>query len=163
MGTILEDEKVFLGGDFNGNIGKKVDSYESVYDSFGLGARNKSGEHLLQFSLARDLVIANSIFRKKEEHLITFKSGGHATQIDYAVVCKGDKALCRDCTVVLGTKMPTQHRLLMLVFKMRKEIVEKTIEGRRVIMWGKLKGEVTSTFSNRIKMLRYLKLSKDAN
>ena len=61
----------------------------------------------------------------KGEHLITYKSGGHATQIDYALVRKGDRSLCRDCKVVLGTKMPTQHWLLVLDFKMRKRVVDK--------------------------------------
>ena len=82
---------------------------------FCLGRRNESGENLLDFTLAKDLVIANSIFRKKEEHLTTYKSGGHATQVDYFLVRKGDRASCLDCKVMLGTETPTQHRLLVLV------------------------------------------------
>ena len=41
-----------------------------------MGARNESGENLLEFAPAKDLVIANSIFRKKDKHLTTCKSGG---------------------------------------------------------------------------------------
>ena len=40
----------------------------------------------------------------------------------------------------MGTEMPTQHKLLVLVFKMRKKIVEKKVESRGKIMWGRLKG-----------------------
>ena len=47
MGTIPRDEKVFLEGDFNGHIGKEVDSCESVHGGFGLGVRNESRELLL--------------------------------------------------------------------------------------------------------------------
>ena len=72
-----------------------------------MGIRNESGENLLDFALAKELVIANSIFRKKDEHLITYKSGDHATQVDYFLVRKGDWASCLDCKVVLGTEMPT--------------------------------------------------------
>ena len=79
MRTIPEDEKVFLGGDFNGHIGRDADNFNLVHGGFGLGARNESGENLLEFFLAKSLVIANSIFRKKDEHLTTYKSGGHAT------------------------------------------------------------------------------------
>ena len=43
-----------------------------------------------------------------------------------------------DCKVVLGTKMSTQHRLLVLVFRMKKKIVEKKVEFRGKIMWGKI-------------------------
>ena len=92
-----------------------------------MGARNESGENLLEFALAKELVIANSIFRNKEEHLISYKSGEHATQVDYFLVHKRDRPSCLDCKVVLGTKMSTQHRLLVLVFRMRKKIVEKKV------------------------------------
>ena len=47
-----------------------------VHGGFGLVAGNESGENLLEFALAKELVIENSIFRKKNEHLITYKSGG---------------------------------------------------------------------------------------
>ena len=69
--------------------------------------RNESGENLLEFALTKELVIANSIFRKKDEHLITYKNDGHVTQVDYLLVHKGDRASCLDCKVVLGAKMPT--------------------------------------------------------
>ena len=79
-------KKFFIGGDFNGHIGKEAVNYNSVHGGFGYGVRNESGEILIEFALAKELVIANSIFRKKDEHLITYKSGGHATQIDYCLV-----------------------------------------------------------------------------
>ena len=59
MRTTSEDEKVFLGGDFNGHIGREADNYNSVHGGFGLEARNESGENLLEFALAKDLVIKN--------------------------------------------------------------------------------------------------------
>ena len=88
MRAIPEDEKVFLGEDFNGHIGRDAGNFNSVHGGFGLGARNESGENLLEFALGKDLVIENSIFRKKDEHLTTYKSGGHATQVDYFLVRK---------------------------------------------------------------------------
>ena len=75
-----------------------------------------------------DLVIAKD--------LTTYKSGGHATQVDYCLVRKRDRDSCLDCKVVLSTEMSAQHRLLVLVFRMRKKIVEKKIEDRGTIMWG---------------------------
>ncbi|XP_057548222.1 uncharacterized protein LOC130826670 [Amaranthus tricolor] len=54
MRTIPEDEKVFLGGDFNRHIGRDAGNYNSVHGGFGLGARNKSEENLLEFALAND-------------------------------------------------------------------------------------------------------------
>ncbi|XP_057518018.1 uncharacterized protein LOC130798940 [Amaranthus tricolor] len=140
MRTILEDEKVFLGGDFNGHIG----NYNSIHGGFGLVTRNESGENLLDFALAKELVIPNSIFKKKDEHLTTYKSGGHATQLDYFLVRKGDRASCLDC-------------------KMRKKIVEKKAESRGKIMWGRLKGDMATTLSTKISLLGFSRQSENAN
>ena len=57
--------------------------------------------------------------------------------------------------MVLGTEMPTQHRLLVLVFRMRKKIVEKKVESRGQIMWGRLKGDMATTLSNKINLLGF--------
>ncbi|XP_057548018.1 uncharacterized protein LOC130826445 [Amaranthus tricolor] len=147
----------------NGHIGRDAGNYNSVHGGFGLGARNESGENLLEFALAKELVIENSIFRKKDEHLITYKNGGHATQIDYILVRKGDRASCLDCKVVLGTEMPTQHRLLVLVFRMRKKIVEKKVESTGKIMWGRLQGDMVTTLSSKISLFGFPSQSEDAN
>ena len=37
MRTIPEDEKVFIGGDLNGHIGRDAGNYNSVHGGFGLG------------------------------------------------------------------------------------------------------------------------------
>ena len=167
LGDILEtipaNEKVFLGGDFNGHIGKEATNYNSIHGGFGYGVRNESDESLLELVLAKELVIANSIFRKKDEHLITYKSGKLATQIDYFLVRRDDRSSCLDCKVVLGTEMPTQHRVLVLVFRMRRKIAEKKLKGREMIMWGRLKGDKVATLSSKIKMSGYLSISNDAN
>ena len=63
--TIPADEKFFIGGDFNGHIGKEAVNYNSVHGGFGYGVRNESGEILLEFALAKELVIANSIFKRR--------------------------------------------------------------------------------------------------
>ncbi|XP_057535490.1 uncharacterized protein LOC130813664 [Amaranthus tricolor] len=39
----LANEKVFIGGDFNGDIGKEAVNYSSVHGGFGYGVRNESG------------------------------------------------------------------------------------------------------------------------
>ena len=37
--TIPDDKKVYLGGDFNGHIGRDADNNNSVHGGFGLGER----------------------------------------------------------------------------------------------------------------------------
>ena len=65
--------------------------------------------------------------------------------------------------MVLGTEMPTQHRLLVLVFRMRKKIVEKKVESRGKIMWGRLKGDMVTTLSSKISLLAFPSQSENAN
>ncbi|XP_046963282.1 uncharacterized protein LOC124532423 [Vanessa cardui] len=80
---LQDSEEVYVGGDFNGHVGKESDGYERVHGGLGFGNRNADGEALLQAACAFDLAITNTWFKKKEEHLITYKSGHHATQIGY--------------------------------------------------------------------------------
>jgi hypothetical protein len=42
---------------------------------FGCGEQNQEGEEILNFDVAYDLMVANTSFRKKKSHLITFNSG----------------------------------------------------------------------------------------
>ena len=65
--------------------------------------------------------------------------------------------------VVLGTEMPTQHKLLVLVFRMRRKITAKKIKVRKTIMWGRLKGDMVATLSSKIKTSGYPIISDDAN
>ncbi|KAF3656600.1 hypothetical protein FXO37_15372 [Capsicum annuum] len=46
------------------------------------------------------LVVVNSSFPKKEDHLITFRSAIAKTQIDFLLLRKEDRALCKDCKVI---------------------------------------------------------------
>ena len=39
------------------------------------GSRNQEGEEVLDFAIDFDLMIANTFFRKRQSHLVTFSSG----------------------------------------------------------------------------------------
>jgi len=71
--SIPRHEKLFLGGDFNGYIGEKAYGYVRTHGGFGFGVRNSGGVTLLDFATAFDLTIGNSLFKKREEHLVTFR------------------------------------------------------------------------------------------
>ena len=64
---------------------------------------------------------------------------------------------------MLGTEMPTQHKLLVLAFRVRRKIDEKKIKVRQSIMWGRRKGDMVATLSNKIKTSGYPSISDDAN
>nr|XP_009797031.1 PREDICTED: uncharacterized protein LOC104243532 [Nicotiana sylvestris] len=91
MHSIPHIEKFFIGGDFNGHIGVGARGYDDVHGGYDFRNRNEGGNSLLDFSRAFDLVIANSCFPKREEHLVTFQNSMGKTQIDYLLYRKCDK------------------------------------------------------------------------
>jgi hypothetical protein len=57
-------EKLFIGGDLNGYVGSTRVGFNRVHGGFGYGSRNQEGEGILNFALAYDLIVANTLFRK---------------------------------------------------------------------------------------------------
>nr|XP_016454671.1 PREDICTED: craniofacial development protein 2-like [Nicotiana tabacum] len=107
-------EKLFIGGDFNGHIGSSAGDYGEVHGGFGFGDSNRGDSSLLDFTRAFELVIVNSMFPKREEHLVTFRSMVAKTQIDYLYLRRCDRGLCKNCKVAPSENLATQHRLLMM-------------------------------------------------
>ncbi|XP_019248455.1 PREDICTED: uncharacterized protein LOC109227712 [Nicotiana attenuata] len=112
--SIPPTERLFIGGDFNGHIGAAAGSYGEVHGGFGFADRNGGGTSLLDFAKAFELVITNSTFPKREEHLVTFRSSAVKTHIDYLLLRRCDRGLCKDCKVIPGETLATQHRLLVM-------------------------------------------------
>ena len=110
-------EVLFPGGDWNGHVGRAADEFEEVHGGFGYGERNEEGVRLLDFAVAHDLVIGNTLFKKRNSHLITYASSDHETQVDYILFRKGLCKHIRDVKVILGEECLTQHRLLVCIFK----------------------------------------------
>ena len=74
---IIDDsETLLICGDFNGHTEKAALGYEGIYGGYGFGKRNIDGERILEFAVANNLFVGNSKFVKKDNHLITYQSGG---------------------------------------------------------------------------------------
>ncbi|KAK6736307.1 hypothetical protein RB195_019157 [Necator americanus] len=76
-------EVLLIGGDFNGHVGSRKDRFESCHGGYGFGARNDDGLRILEYGVASDLIIANTQYRKRKSHLITYISSRCETQIDF--------------------------------------------------------------------------------
>ncbi|KAM2865587.1 hypothetical protein COP2_021752 [Malus domestica] len=96
---IAHTEKLFIGGDLNGHVGRETGNYGGFHGGHGFGERNEDGEAILDFAMAYDLFLANTFFKKREEHVITYKSGSSKTQIDFLLMRKGDRITSKE---VLG-------------------------------------------------------------
>jgi hypothetical protein len=76
-------EKLFIGEDINGHVGSTRVGFDGVHGGFGYESRNQEEKGILNFALAYDLFVTNTLFRKRVSHLITFSSGQHCSQIDF--------------------------------------------------------------------------------
>ena len=63
--TIPTNAKLFIGGDLNGQIGTTSAGFEAVHGGFGYGSRNQEGDEVLEFAVVFNLLIANTLFRKR--------------------------------------------------------------------------------------------------
>ncbi|XP_016554870.1 uncharacterized protein LOC107854374 [Capsicum annuum] len=113
---VTSTEKLFVGGGFNGPIGSLSKVYDDVHGGFSFVEKNDGEASLLDFARAIGLVVANSSFPKKEEHLIAFRS----SIIVFLLLMKGDKALCKDYKVIPSENLSTQHKLLVMDLKVNK-------------------------------------------
>src|SRR6266498_3091708 len=97
VSTVPISEKLFLGGDLNSHVTATNVGFERVHGGFGYGSRNQEGEGVLNFALAYNLLIANTLFRKQQSHLVTFSSGKHSSQIDFVLTRREDMRTYLDC------------------------------------------------------------------
>ncbi|XP_019227774.1 PREDICTED: craniofacial development protein 2-like [Nicotiana attenuata] len=129
--SVPPSQRLFIGGDFNGHIGSSAGGYIEVHGGFDFGERNRGGTSMLDFAKAFDLVIANSSFPKREEHLVTYQSSVAKTQIDYLLLRRCDRRLCEDCKVIPGETLAAQHRLLVMDIGINdKEEEEAIVQGK---------------------------------
>jgi hypothetical protein len=87
-----------------------------VHGGFGYESRNQEGEGILNFALAYDLFVANTFFRKRVSHLVTFSSGQHCSLIDFIFARREDRHACLDCKVIPGECVVPQHKLVVADF-----------------------------------------------
>jgi hypothetical protein len=143
-------EKLFIGGDLNGHIGSTRVGFDRVHGGFGYGSRNQEEESILNFALAYDLIVANTLFRKRFSHLVTFSSGQHCSQIDFILVRREDIHACLDCKVIPGECVVPQHKLVVADFRFLVRLQwSKRVQAPRM-KWWILKEEAAKTFKERV-------------
>ena len=83
--SISKQERIALGADLNGHVGKGNIGDEKIMGRYCAGTKNKEKSIALDFVKKMDLAIVNTCFKKKNEHRVTYKSGGKSTQVDYVM------------------------------------------------------------------------------
>jgi hypothetical protein len=142
-------DKLFIGGDLNEHVVSTRVGFDGIHGSFGYGSRNQESDGVLNFTLAYDLIVMNTLFRKRVSHLVTFSSDQHCSQIDFILVRREDRPACLDCKVIPKECVIPQHKLVVadLHFRVRFQ-QSKHVQALRIKLW-KLKEEASKTFKER--------------
>ncbi|KAK3568983.1 hypothetical protein QTP86_021610 [Hemibagrus guttatus] len=140
MESIPTGERVVIGADFNGHVGEGNTGDEEVMGKFGVKERNLEGQMVVDFAKRMDMAVVNTYFQKREEHRVTYKSGGRRTQVDYILCRRGNLKEISDCKVIVGESVARQHRMVvcrmtLMVCKTKRSKIEKKTK------WWKLKKE----------------------
>ena len=80
--SIPKEERVVIGADFNGHAGEGNRGDENVMGRYGDKARNAEGQMVVDFATRMEMDVVNTSFKKREEHRVTYKSGGRSTQVE---------------------------------------------------------------------------------
>ena len=102
-------------GDWNGHVGHAGTGYWEVHGGMGYGRPEPDveGVRILEYALAFDLLLGNTCFKKHGSHLITYKSGNIAMQIDFIFFRRTMRKLVTDVKVIPGEEVALQHQLLV--------------------------------------------------
>ena len=68
---------------------------------------------ILEYAPVYALFLGNTCFKKPDSHLITYRSGNTATQIDFVIFRKSLRKLLMDVKVIPGEEVALRHKLLV--------------------------------------------------
>nr|XP_058967531.1 craniofacial development protein 2-like [Pocillopora verrucosa] len=73
ISNIPNKEQLILLGDFNARVGADQRSWPSCLGKFGIGKMNDNGQRLLELCTYHKLCIANSFFKTKPQHKVSWR------------------------------------------------------------------------------------------
>ncbi|XP_063540093.1 craniofacial development protein 2-like [Cydia strobilella] len=160
LGDLLQSlpkgEGRLVAGDLNGHVGHKAPPNSNIHGNYGYGTVNSQGTTIMELATQFDLPIVNTYFKKREEHLVTYKSGGKHSQIDYFLCDRSFLKYVKDCKVIPGEPLTTQHRILVACLTLPKWFVkQKAQKSQPRIKWQELSKPVGDIVNSKI--VEYLK------
>ena len=118
MGAVLrrisQHERLVIGADLNGYVGREDEGFERYHGGKAFGERNVEGVRVLVFAQQFYFILTNTTFTKRSEHLVTYKSGNNQSQIAYILVRRESRVEVMNCKVIPGKPVVTQHQPLVI-------------------------------------------------
>ena len=141
MHNVSDSEFLWVGGDFNGHVGKDAGGFEGLHGGFGYGECNTEGRQLLEWCDEFELAVCNTWFKRSDDRRVTYMSGKCRSEIDYVVMRQSGHRDCYNVKVVKGEECVQQHGLAICDLKAwRKEVAKRKLK-EKVKAW-KLKDKV---------------------
>ena len=112
---------------------------------YGRPEPDVEGERIREYALAFDLLLGNTCFKKHDSHLITYKSGNIAMEMDFILFCRTMGKLVTNVKVIPGEEVALQHQLLVCNIRIDVPPKSKRKFIRRLEVW-KLKDPQTSSY-----------------
>ena len=94
-------------------------------------------------------MIANTFFRKRQSHLVTFSSDQYSSQIDFVLI-RRDKRTCVDCKVIPGECTVAQHKLVVADFRFLVQARGNKQARVARTNWRKLEREASKVFKEKV-------------
>ena len=150
---IPKEDKIWMGADLNGHIGKERVGYENVHGGIGFGVRDKEGVSILDFAETHNLTISNTWFKRKEDRLVTYSSGEGKSLIDYIIVRAEDRKGIENTKVIAGEEVVRQHKLVVcdISYKMDKKV--KTNWRSKTKIWKLKDDENRKEYKDKLKLV----------
>ena len=137
-----------LAGDMNAHVGKRQNSEETI-GNYRWSSRNREGQDLMELLARNQLVVVNSFFQKMESHKITYRSGNNRTEIYLLIVRSCQRNRVRDCKVLAGEHITSQHKPLVYEMWIGRD-KQRRRKQRQVIRLRKCEAEVMKKYKNEV-------------
>ena len=121
---ILKGNVSIIAGDMNAEMGDNTDGGNNCLEAYGYGILNDNSVRMLSFASSNSLVCANSQFRHRTCHKLTFFSrNGHTKkQIDHFLMHRSYRSIVNDIHVYTRADIQSDQKLVVAHIKLHLRV-----------------------------------------
>lgn len=113
-------KNIVILGDFNARIGEYDPIWYNIRGKYGIRSElNENGQLLLDLCARNNLLIANSMFRKKIYGTWKHPRSKKWVTLDYILVSQSSRHLCKNCGINRRIELQSDHIAVELIFQVQ--------------------------------------------